>query len=44
VLVSELNNRQELFVSFYLQNPNATQAAIKAGYSEKQLRLKVNAC
>jgi phage terminase small subunit len=33
--VSELNNRQELFVSFYLQNPNATQAAIKAGYSEK---------
>lgn len=27
--------RQELFIQEYLKEPNATQAAIKAGYSEK---------
>ena len=27
--------KQTLFVEFYLTNPNATEAAIKAGYSKK---------
>lgn len=31
----KLTYRQELFVSNYLQDPNATKAAIKAGYSPK---------
>jgi phage terminase small subunit len=30
-----LNDRQRRFVEAYLNDPNATQAAIKAGYSEK---------
>lgn len=30
-----LTPKKQLFVEFYLANPNATQAAIKAGYSEK---------
>lgn len=31
----KLTTRQRLFVEAYLANPNATEAAIKAGYSEK---------
>lgn len=31
----ELNDRQKLFVSEYVASKNATQSAIKAGYSEK---------
>lgn len=31
----KLTTKQRLFVEAYLANPNATQAAIKAGYSEK---------
>ena len=30
-----LNNKQRKFVSEYIKNPNATQAAKNAGYSEK---------
>lgn len=30
-----MNQRQERFVHAYLKDPNATQAAIKAGYSKK---------
>lgn len=30
-----LNNMQLKFIDEYIKNPNATQAAIKAGYSEK---------
>lgn len=30
-----LNDRRRLFVQYYIAEPNATQAAIKAGYSEK---------
>jgi phage terminase small subunit len=30
-----VNDRQTLFVEAYLRNPNATQAAIEAGYSAK---------
>lgn len=33
--MSELTPKQRLFVEFYLANPNATEAAIKAGYSKK---------
>lgn len=33
-----MNQRQQLFVEFYLANPNATEAAIKAGYSKKTAR------
>lgn len=32
---SKLNDRQNLFVVHYLQTLNATQAAIKAGYSKR---------
>jgi len=32
---SSLNDRQQLFVEAYLAKPNATEAAIKAGYSKK---------
>lgn len=31
----KLTTKQRLFVEAYLANPNATKAAIKAGYSEK---------
>ena len=31
----KLNMRQERFVFEYLKNPNATQAALKAGYSKR---------
>jgi phage terminase small subunit len=31
----ELTQKQKLFVEAYLANPNATQAAIEAGYSPK---------
>lgn len=31
----ELNDRQKLFVQHYVADQNATQAAIRAGYSEK---------
>lgn len=31
----ELTTKQRLFVEAYLANPNATQAAINAGYSKK---------
>src|SRR3954470_18249966 len=34
-MVSKLNKRQRLFVEAYLAEPNATQAALKAGYSQK---------
>lgn len=30
-----LTTKQKLFIEAYLANPNATEAAIKAGYSEK---------
>lgn len=30
-----LNEKQKLFAEFYLADSNATQSAIKAGYSEK---------
>ena len=33
--MNELTVKQRLFVENYLQSPNATQAAIKAGYSKK---------
>lgn len=32
--MSDLTDKQELFVLYYLQDPNATKAAKKAGYSE----------
>lgn len=31
---SKINDRQKLFAEYYVQSLNATQAAIKAGYSE----------
>ncbi len=31
----ELNPRQERFIEFFVATGNATQSAIKAGYSEK---------
>lgn len=34
--MAELNDRQELFCLEYIKDGNATQAAIRAGYSEKQ--------
>jgi phage terminase small subunit len=34
----ELTTKQRLFVEAYLANPNATDAAIKAGYSKKTAR------
>jgi len=33
--VAELNSRQKAFISEYIKDKNATQAAIRAGYSEK---------
>jgi phage terminase small subunit len=33
--LSDLSQKQKLFVESYLAGPNATKAAIKAGYSEK---------
>ncbi len=33
-----LNERQKAFVDYYIQIGNATEAAIKAGYSEKTAR------
>jgi phage terminase small subunit len=30
-----MNERQKRFVAYYLKDPNATNAAISAGYSEK---------
>jgi phage terminase small subunit len=33
-----LTTKQRLFVEYYLQSFNATQAAIKAGYSERSAR------
>lgn len=35
VAPGDLTEKQRLFVAAYLENPNATQAAVKAGYSEK---------
>lgn len=32
---AELNERQSLFVDFYIQSGNATESAKKAGYSER---------
>jgi phage terminase small subunit len=37
-VMKELPQRQKLFVEYYLQNPNATEAAIRAGYSERTAR------
>ena len=34
-MAGKLNDRQQLFVNEYLVDSNATQAAIRAGYSEK---------
>lgn len=34
----KLNSRQKMFVSEYVKDFNATQAAIRAGYSEKTAR------
>ena len=36
--VMYVNNRQQLFVTEYLKDLNATQAAIRAGYSERTAR------
>lgn len=36
--VKELNIRQKSFCEFYVASGNATEAAIKAGYSEKTAR------
>jgi phage terminase small subunit len=36
--MAKLNARQQRFVKEYLIDPNATQAAIKAGYSKKDGR------
>lgn len=33
--MAELNSRQKAFISEYIKDKNATQAAIRAGYSEK---------
>lgn len=33
--MEKMNKRQRLFCEEYIKNPNATQAAIKAGYKEK---------
>lgn len=33
--MKELTTKQRLFVEAYLANPNATEAALKAGYSKK---------
>ncbi len=33
--MEKMNKRQQLFCEEYIKNPNATQAAIKAGYKEK---------
>ena len=33
-----LSKKQKLFVEYYLQTWNATQAAIKAGYSKRSAR------
>lgn len=37
--MAKLNARQQRFVKEYLINPNATQAALKAGYSKKTARV-----
>ena len=34
----KLTNKQELFIQYYMISLNATNAAIKAGYSEKTAR------
>lgn len=34
----QLNDRQRLFCQYYVENPNGTQAAIKAGYKETTAR------
>lgn len=34
----KLTQKQKLFADYYIQNPNATEAAIKAGYSKKTAR------
>lgn len=34
----KLNDRQRLFCQYYVQNPNGTEAAIKAGYKETTAR------
>lgn len=36
--MANLTERQERFVQEYLKNPNATEAAINAGYSKKTAR------
>ena len=36
--MAELTTKQRLFVEAYLANPNATEAARRAGYSEKTAR------
>lgn len=35
IMNGDINHREKLFIINYIENKNATQAAIKAGYSEK---------
>lgn len=37
---NKLNNRQKAFISEYLKDKNATQAAIRAGYSKHTARFQ----
>lgn len=38
----KLNDRQKLFCQYYVQNPNAYEAAIKAGYKESTARFQAS--
>lgn len=38
----KLNDRQRLFCQYYVQNPNAYEAAIKAGYKESTARFQAS--
>lgn len=44
VTVMALNGRQVQFYKEYLVDSNATQAAIRAGYSKKQLTVRDSDC
>lgn len=41
-IVKELNIRQKSFCEFYVASGNATDSAIKAGYSEKYARNRIH--
>lgn len=38
----KLNDRQRLFCQYYVENPNAYEAAIKAGYKESTARFQAS--